>query len=641
MNMRTTKQAPRRGVKLAAKFAAISASIFALHSTSVAAVKTFVGNSGTSSFPGGTWDFNNTARWTEGGYQALAPWTDNGDIAVIELAPNSNGHMNINIDDSFGAVGAAGIIMTNSMNGSDAVNINGSALAIGSAGVDVLDPNSKSFVSFYTPIVLAAGQTWSNVKRQINDNHGTVRARSALSSAAGKTTPMLFYGNNVADPALCGKTDVRPGFGLYADNTFSGSTTVAGSAALSLCFSTTYPGQRLDPQSPLIMNGGTVYMVGNTATYTQIVASVVIKSGHNFITGMDGKGAFFCNQIVRDGLGGTLNTTVDWAGGVSFHISNTNENGIVGGWHVSASRSFARGGGSTGNAATQRGSTDGWNDNDNVLIAGNGMRTKGDVSPNSLCYYGVFTNDFDTATVTVKSGGILAPETISNGSRLTGGRLRSGMDTGELFIHAFRQLAIDSIIEDNGATPCVLVKSGHHPLALSGANTYTGDTYLNGGTLALEGDASMSGPCHQAGGTILSFSKGARLAPLSGGYALGGNLLLGAGAVVEVQADSNNAQGVAAPAVTLENPWGSFTVSATENAPASLGISFGDTNALRPGDTFRIVEWQPSTVLSGVAPEAFALSLPRYMEGELVVAPTGLDLVVTQTPGIATLILLR
>ena len=640
MNKRITKKAPKLGIRLTAKFAAVAAAVFALQCPAFAAVKTLAGGNGQNSFPGGRWDFNTTANWTEDDYMTRGTWTSNDDIAIIDLYTNSWGPVTIAISNNFGAVGAAGIVVTNELKAWHHLEVNGDTLTLGASGVKVYSKNSDSYVNFNTPIALAAGQIWRNSKPRALNGGGTVIAKNVLSSVGGQNTPITFDGFNVTDPSLTADASSRVGFGLSADNTFSGATTVSGGAILVLGMSATYPNQRLDSASPLILNGGTLVMTGTAATYTQSVASVVIKAGHNHITGSNGKGVFLCNNVVREGVGGTLNTTVDWSGGVNVLNTNANDsNGIIGGWFTSVNQSFARAAGSTGaSGGVQRWNTDEWRDNDNVAISGGGTRTLGDVAPNSLRCAEVRTNDFGAATITVKSGGILVPVA---GSRFIGGRLRSGMDTGELFIHAFRPFAIDSIIEDNGATPCILVKSGDRELTLTGASTYTGDTYLNGGTLALEGSASMSAPCHQAGGTTLSISKGARLAPLSGGYTLGGNLLLGAGAVVELQADSTNAQGEAAPPITLENPWGTFRVSATENAPASLAISFNDTDALRPGNTFRLIEWQPTTALSGITPEAFALTLPRHMEGELVIAPTGLDFVVTQVPGIATIITVK
>ena len=633
MNMLTTINAPRRGVMLAAKFAVFSAALFAINATSVAAVKKYIGDSGTSAFRLGNWNFNNTANWTEDDYQTRGPWTSNGDVAVFEMTPNSWGSIIVTIDDANGDVGAAGIEVAKELQDWHHLEINGDTLTLGAYGVNVYSANPNSYVNFNAPVTLAAGQTWRNAKVRSLNSSGTVLIKNALSSDGGHDTPITFDGFGLADPSRTADGDSRVGFGLSADNTFTGATTVSGGAALTLIMSTANSNRRIDSASPLILNGGTLVMTGGSATFTQTVASVVVKSGHNHITGINGKGAFFCNQIVRDGIGGTLNLSVGWAGGVDVYCTNANDsNGIIGGWLTSVRQGF------TGASwSAQCWSVDDWYDNANIAIAGGGTRTKGDVAPNSLRFETAQINNFGDATVTVKSGGILVPYHAAGNGRFTGGQLRSGMETGELFVHAFMPFAIDSVIEDNGEIPGVLVKGGHHPLTLSGASTYTGATYLNGGTLELTGDASMSGPCHQAGATILSIANGARLTSLPGGRVLGGNLALGSGAKLGIEAVTPAAHA----AITLENPWSKFTVTATSAAPVLIDVAFDDINAIRRNDIYPLIRWQPASTTAGVVPEAFALTLPRHMEGELVVTGTGLDLVVTQTPGIATRIIIK
>jgi hypothetical protein len=336
-------------------------------------VKMFRGVSDTVSYVGGTWDFNNTAKWLNEGSTTQVPWTDSGDIALIVNSPSAWGSATLAVSAIFGAVEASGIIVTNNMPDWTYDVFNGDALAIGKDGVTVFSTNSNSSVKFENPIVLTTNQTWRNANMRPLNSSGTVQLLNVVSSAVGVNTPIVFDGFNRSDPSGNSTSKLRSGFGLYKDNTFIGSTTVSGGAVLTLSFSSSTAGQKIDTASPLILNGGTLFMTGNTATFTQTVSAVVLKTGANNLTADNGKGAFICNSIVRDGVGGTINTAVDWSGGVSYYTSKTNETGILGGWATSMNDGFAyaTANGSIGaNSGTQRTTLDAWGDNVNIQITG-------------------------------------------------------------------------------------------------------------------------------------------------------------------------------------------------------------------------------------------------------------------------------
>ena len=71
-----------------------------------------------------------------------------------------------------------------------------------------------------------------------------------------------------------------------------------------------------------------------------------------------------------------------------------------------------------------------------------------------------------------------------------GGTLE-GSCGGELTINAVQSLTIGSAIADNGG-PTALVKTGSGTLTLTGSNTYTGNTYLNQGTLVYAPSSNLS-----------------------------------------------------------------------------------------------------------------------------------------------------
>lgn len=599
-----------------------------------AGVKMFRGMNDTVSFSGGIWNYNSTSQWMNVGSTTLVPWTDSGDIALIVNYTNAWASTTMTIDNSFGAVEASGIIITNGMGSWQYNYFTGAPLRIGTNGVTIYTDTSDTFVDFNCPVVLTGAQTWRSAKVRTIDVSGTVTLTNVLSSAAGVSTPITFDGFNRVDPSLKAMTSARTTFAFKNNNTYSGSTTIQGGAVLYLLFSTAFPSSKIDSASALILSGGGLAITGSGVTYTQKVSSLVIKAGENFIGGKNASAVFDCGTIVRDGLGGTMNFPVSWNGGISCYTTSINDdNGIVGGWAIQNDlgngTGFAKIGADTGitsESGTQRATTDSWRANDHVRITGGGTRTVGDVSVRTIRYGVGVTNDLMTSTVTILSGGLANAYT---GSKLTNGKLRSGLGTGELFVFTTGPFDITSRIEDNGTTPLTLVKAQSGTLTLSGELAYTGGTYLNGGTLSLLGSgAVLSNSVKQAGGTTLRLASGAGLVCKAGGRVLGGNLTLGGGTVLKLDIGAKDGGGADVVPLSLSNPYASLTVTASQANPAAIFVSVptGVELMRRP---YRLLDWKVGTTVSGLTANAFTLSLPYYAAGYLSVTSSGLDLVLT------------
>ena len=80
--------------------------------------------------------------------------------------------------------------------------------------------------------------------------------------------------------------------------------------------------------------------------------------------------------------------------------------------------------------------------------------------------------------------------------------------SGNLYLHGATGIWIDPSIKDNGAGVLTLVKSGTNTVTLSGANTYTGGTVINAGTLAIGSVSNLGGA-----GASLTFAGTGTLAP--------------------------------------------------------------------------------------------------------------------------------
>ncbi len=117
-------------------------------------------------------------------------------------------------------------------------------------------------------------------------------------------------------------------------------------------------------------------------------------------------------------------------------------------------------------------------------------------------------------TLTLNAGGLLFVGADNYG--ITGGTLKgSGGTQKELVVHQYGDgnLTIGSVIADNGAATA-LVKAGTGTLTLTNAaNSFTGNTYLNGGTLNINavGALPLNSVLYLNDGTTIGNTSGARL----------------------------------------------------------------------------------------------------------------------------------
>jgi hypothetical protein len=204
-------------------------------------------------------------------------------------------------------------------------------------------------------------------------------------------------------------------------------------------------------------------------------------------------------------------TTLKLAGTGSFSTSNSDTNGMLGGWAVISTGTntlgWAHNNGTTISAATtvtgtSPATTDNWAPTAIPTISTN-------TTVNSL----IETTDVKIAsgsTLTLTSGGLIAQGAnfwMQPSSGTAGGNITSGLASGELFVYTPNSTLTDNRIQqvgitNNGTTPTILVKSGAGMLRLSlnnsgnvntvsaATNSYTGGTVLNEGTLALYNQSS-------------------------------------------------------------------------------------------------------------------------------------------------------
>lgn len=432
---------------------------------------------------------------------------------------------------------------------------------------------------------LALGSTGTRTIRTIQGTSGTV-ASGTLAGAVSGSAELAVTGT--------GRLDAT------ADNTHTGAVTVAGSelrlsgsgdlaqssgftlkqgGTLSLDNTGTNLTDRLGNSATISLQGGTLNLFGRTGNNntTETVGAVTLASGANTINAGRGDSSGSA-QLTLSSLSNSVGATVDFtaltAGGASAGtlgstgdnsrilvtgLSNTN--GIVGGWATAGDNwateiSNTRGIGALGTYETSTTSGN-WATTENVSIGGdatmdadrtvNSFRLNGATAGRTLD----LDNDGTSRVLTVTSGGILSVGANTNIIKAdnAGSILRAG-GSSDLFVHtqgSGNSLQINAQIANNGGNTNGLVKAGAGTLRLGGsmANTFTGNVYVNAGTLELAKDAGIT--------------------------AIAGNLIVGDGRGVDTVEFINNEQLAVTTDVTLRG--GQTGPAASNNHQAVLDLN--------------------------------------------------------------------
>jgi fibronectin-binding autotransporter adhesin len=291
------------------------------------------------------------------------------------------------------------------------------------------------------------------------------------------------------------------GLTLNTGSTYGGSTGIR-QGTLTLNFANAAapvaPNTDIIPAaSNLRLLGGTLSVTGKASTpNTQTFASTTLLPGISAVNSTagatGGTTAVNFGAITRNP--GSIFNVATIAAGTSYTTTTPNVNGILGGY---AALNFAdwvtaTGGTLAAYAAYQTG-TDAtlWAATDNVSIAATPTTVlAGSATLNSVKLTGSATLAVPAGqTLTVTSGGML----VTGGpASVSGGNLQ-GSASGDLVVHqhaAASAATISSNIIDNGGATG-LTKGGAGNLILSGTNLYSGNTYLNAGTLEVTSDSNL------------------------------------------------------------------------------------------------------------------------------------------------------
>jgi autotransporter-associated beta strand protein len=257
---------------------------------------------------------------------------------------------------------------------------------------------------------------------------------------------------------------------------------------------------------------------GGTSTTIKLGSITATATGGSLLVGSGGTSPVITTTSNKDAMGiyggrvvffnGTANTGYDWAATVTGASPYT----------LSAYNSYT--------ALPTSGGTSTVNYNltaSTALSAGFAVNTL-KLAPGSTASQ---TLDLGGGTLVLSSGGLLITGT-GNSTAISNGTLTAGNGSGsyDLIVHQFNSATgsnstvISAVIANNGANLVSLVKSGTGTLALTGNNSYTGNTAINAGTLQLG---------------INNIANGAQL--VSGNYA--GNISIAGNATLHVQTNAS------------------------------------------------------------------------------------------------------
>ncbi|MEI6070957.1 MAG: autotransporter-associated beta strand repeat-containing protein [Verrucomicrobiae bacterium] len=386
---------------------------------------------------------------------------------------------------------------------------------------------------------------------------------------------------------------------LAGKNTYTGATTLNG-GSLILDFNQASVGgvvvttnilNNTTNGSALVLGGGALTLKGKGGAYVnsqrfnglnEVAGASTVTLTQNGATSL----LLSLGAITRTTGGGTVDF-VNPAGlsavnGITTTTGNTN--GILGGWATVASNDWAYNNG-TNIAAYSAYTNDTWAAANNTNVTTGGALSS--ATTNSLRFNtaGAFTLTL-TGTNTISSGGILETSAVGgNATAITGGTLLGsvGQDLVVIQNNASGALTIGSVIANN-TSATGLTKSGAGNLTLTGANTYTGATNINGGVLQISASNGI-GDNTAATNKIVFNSNGVLggtggiLESTAGTYDLGVNRTITLNGPGTIQVDSGStvtASGVVSGA-------GVFTKSGTGKLILTGTNTFSSTSLVTAG----------------------------------------------------------
>jgi autotransporter-associated beta strand protein len=439
---------------------------------------------------------SNTSWSTNGNWVGNAPSA--GDNALFNTTftnqPSVNGGQNVG-----GIWMTTGIGQSVTISGSGTLTLQANTIN-GTAGLGILVDNSNAFtLTISAGIQIGNAQTWTNSSSNLLTVSGAVNLNNKGLTIGG--TGNTTVSGLISNAGAFTKTGTGTLTLSNTSNSYTGQLTVQqGSLSIDTANNASSNGELGNSANSVIL--GNTGGVTGTLEYTGATASSTKK----FTMATGGTGAF---QIDSAGAALTLSGIIDGSG----NLQKTGAGTLI----LSGANTYS--GTTTVNAGTLKDGASNSIANTNVTVSGTGASTTATLDLNG------FNNSIGSLSLggsTTSSGAAVATGagTLTLGGNVTYDATNNPLGatiSGNLALGATRTFTVgDSSTAANDLTVSAVIsgtgfgltKTGAGTLVLSGANTYTGQTLIQAGTVSvntlanLSSNSSLGAPTTAANGTI-------------------------------------------------------------------------------------------------------------------------------------------
>jgi fibronectin-binding autotransporter adhesin len=507
----------------------------------------------------GTWTFANEANTFDGFYYLIG-----GTTAVTKLAnlneasslgqPTTAGQNQVVFGFNGNGGGTLQYIGASASTSDRAFSLRG-ATAAASNRIDADGTNGAATLTLTG--TLSAGRSGSYTAALGGDNAGVNTFSGVIANGSGTSVSLLKDGTTT--------------WALAGANTFTGGTTLAA-GTLVLDYAT-QDNSKLADAGVLTLGSAAVTLELAGGSHTEVVASTTL-AGPATIARPSGSSVIQLGVVTAAGSG---SLSLSEAGIATTSTLNTN--GILGGWATVGGTDWAANATNATNGSIVAYS--GYTDIDaqgssitsdaasNIRINATGSGgaialAAGTTDISTLLQATATPATIDTAGKTLRlgaAGGILLPTgsgSVAIGSAAGDGTLTAGgadNTAGGITVTTLDATAatINAAITNNGSGAVSLSKAGPGTLTLTGASTFTGNTAITGGTLALSGGDNRlptGGTVTLSGGSLSTAGNAQAVAGVT--VAAGGGSVTGSGVFTNSGTYSLGGGGI----LTVDNPLG-------------------------------------------------------------------------------------